>query len=445
MAWRKRKFDLDSAHRNLKCKHCEQTFRFQNVLENHVKCVHKCRTCGKVVTDSDMKDHTAMHNRETEVEEEAKRKEKQFYDDFMENVIRTKKLSEYQSAEELDFCYIFDNYRNDIDDELLLVFVRHGMKIGNHFQQLDDGQIIFLLENDAISMEDAVNLIDNTTYKSKAVQLIEYFLEKNVEIKPKWIAELIDENCDGALIDRIKQKHNFTFTDIYSESKHWLHKTREDFIDAVYAHFADPEDIVESTEDNSMEINEISMVSGSGTTKHIDDYLGSCYHYDEVNDKLSIFVGDDQRKIYLGRCKEMIENKNNLPKLIKKYHHAIKEYDKANEIVQEMFAEINAVTHREDDGYRCKEYFVMEPRKSDFLFEDLYKEYLPERNHWANIVSHTYFVISKKSDKPLEEGVVPSLESLAMRKIAKEKINFDQLPPQLKRKMKKLTSKKKKI
>lgn len=346
--------------------------------------IHKCHTCSKIVTENDKMDHAEMHKREKEEKVEIERKKKLFYDDFVEKFIRTKKLNEYQSVEKLDLDYIFKNYRKDIDDEQLLFFVRHGMEIGSQYEHLiDEKQTIFLLENDAVSEEDVEGLI---RIDDGETQIIEYFLKKSIAIKPQWVRELIFWGNEH-LIERIKETHNFQFEDIFSERGDFvdtcmlfIRKDQQRFYDAVHAHFPDP---------NYIEPKKFDFV----TTNHVDDYLHKRYCYDDEKDELSIVVGHDDYEISLGRCKYLIENENNLPELIAEYRDAIKGYVDANQEVSEN------------------------------------SDYLPSRNDWANIVAHTYFVIAQKPD------TVHRLEYLAMRIIAKEKINFDHLAPALKQKV----------
>lgn len=96
-----------------------------------------------------------------------------------------------------------------------------------------------------------------------------------------------------------------------------------------------------------------------------------------------------------------------------------------------MFEKIDELTDDEVyDEYRPRDdcycgYYRCCCRKSgnaNDLREEFNRELIPDRNYWANIVSHTYSVIAKKLD------TVHRLEYSAMRTIAKEEIDFNCLP-----------------
>lgn len=403
---------------NWSCEYCESGFGKKKDLDNHVKGSHTCQTCRQIVLKDDKNDYEEKHQREKEEEEKIKReierKKKQFYDNFMEKFVIPKKLNEYQSDEELDFDYILRNHRKKIGNDELLFFMKFGMEIREYDKLFSDEEVIFLLENDAVTPEEAASYI-YISYEHKT--LIEYFLNNGYDIQPQWVTDHIH---DDELIERIKEKHNFTFAEIHSQGLVWDNQSRKRFYMAVHKHFPDPDFKEEYPSPKDFACVE---------TKYVDDYLHSRYFYDEESDKLWIIVGYPERKILHEQCKKMIAD-DDLFELIGEYHDAITEYIEANKIVSETFDEIKHIR----DAQGSPRYYDDERKVGDeaYLYENLYKEYLPDRNYWANVVSRTYFVIAQKSDE------IPTLEFLAMKTIAEEKLKIGRLPAALNRKFKKL-------
>lgn len=204
-------------------------------------------------------------------------------------------------------------------------------------------------------------------------------MEKDYEIKPEWVANVID---DGGLVEEIKEKYTFTFYEVYEaredssifDKDHWKR-----FYKQVHEHFKDP---------NFKDRSANPFINFKrASTEHVPDHLHNRYFHDEENDQLYKIVRRKQRAISLGNCKELLQE--NLQDLIKQYYDAIKNYNYTKEIVDDLFAK------RDDDldeASSGKERLNL----LDYYDVEFYKEALPERKHAANQVSKLYFVISKK-------------------------------------------------
>lgn len=265
--------------------------------------------------------------------------------DFL--ILKTMNDNELTSDHELDFEYILQKYGEFIGGEELLHFIsKLNMNFHNHYERLKDDDIIYLLDNGAVSEEDAADYI--YSYVSSSEKLIEYFLDKGFKIEPHWVARNIYRDD---LIERIKSKCQFTFDEIYESRQIYFDEDEDNhFYVDVHKHFPDPD-----FEDPFEEVDpyeEFEHVS----TEHVEDHLHNRYWYDEENDELFAIVGgahpnvressqksfnDRQQKILIGKCKEML--KRDLQNLIDEYEEAIGAYEIANDEVSNLFKELNEI------------------------------------------------------------------------------------------------------
>lgn len=267
------------------------------------------------------------------------------------------------------------------------------MDFQDYYGRLKDYDIIYLLDNGAVSEGDATDWI--YSYVNNSEKVIEYFLKKGFKIEPHWVARNIN---NGDLIEHIKAKCQFTFDEIYESREIYFDEDENNqFYVEVHKHFPDPD-----FEDPFEEVDpyeEFKHVS----TEHVEDYLHNRYWYDEENDELFAIVGehfnnvrkstqkffnDRQRKILLGKCKEML--KRDVQNLIDEYKKTIEAYENANDEVSNLFKELNEIR---DNDVLTKSKREME---LEGTYDEIYQAALPERNACANDVSQLYFAISHK-------------------------------------------------
>lgn len=313
--------------------------------------------------------------------------------------VKNNKLGEYQPPPDFkpDFEYIFTEHQFE-KEELAALVKKFKLNLFEELYEvseyLSNEEIIYLLENDAISIEDIISWMDGLAvncFVGEALgEMVEYFLKKDYEITIKWIAALVYEGGHDELIEQIKKKYTtFTFDDIYGARDADSINTYSDndaikrFYVAVHEHFPDP-DFEDPFADPYEHFERVS-------TDHVNDHLCQRYFYDDEEDKLSVVVGfgENRREIPMGGCKEML--KRDLSDLIEEYQREVKEYDVLNAKVSEGFDEMDEVN--DDDTIKGEKKLY---RKEDIwkcsLRDDLY-----ERNDQANVVSKLYYVISMKS------------------------------------------------
>lgn len=373
------------------CDYCECTFQKKYELQNHVNFIHKCRTCYQIVLTEDIRiQHEVKHEADKRKKEESEKLHKQRDDDLVMNYVKTDKLDEYQPDPdyEPDEYYIFNKFY-DLNKEEMLKLVKkfdlEGILNGCDIDRFTCNEIIYLLENDALTIEDVTSFLDSTTYSlgydKISSELVTYFLDKDYEIKREWVAKVINDN---ALIERIKQKYTYTFDEVYEarqEQSFYDQRYWDEFYVQVHKHFPNPE-FEDPFADPFIDFKCVA-------TEHVQDYLHKRYFYNEDDEELSIVVGsgDNECDISLGGIKEMLER--NLPYLIQEYNEAIEEYRKSCAEIDECFKErekeLNAAL-TENHKQNIKDHY----------HDVLHKEYLSERNHMANVVSKLYFVIAQK-------------------------------------------------
>lgn len=389
------------------CDYCECTFQKKVQLKCHVGQVHGCATCGQTMLTKDVRsEHEIKHAEERREREENERKEMELKelqhqkdDDLILNYVKTNKLDEFPSDPDYqpDHQYIYNNFLHKLDNEELLRFAKKFGVSGifdddgefeDFFDRITYNQIVHLLENDVVSVEDVADYISNMTdsyYPPDIMpELVTYFLDKDYEIKREWVAKLVDR--DDALIERIKQKHTYTFDEIYGArdlSEFHQNADRDEFYKQVHEHFPDP--------DYEEPFANYKLVK----SKHVHDHLHHRYCYDKKNDELSILIKlysrNEHREISLGKCKELFQK--NLQELKMEYEKATKEYDEANQTVQDLFDEREAALDEDREEGRCHLTTL------DDYYDKIYGEAIPDRNFWANKVSMLYFVISKMKTK----------------------------------------------
>ncbi|XP_031623744.1 uncharacterized protein LOC116341037 [Contarinia nasturtii] len=389
--WNEKKRQKSHHH---SCYYCECTFQKKNELNGHMDSVHKCRTCRQILLTEDIRaQHKIKHEEEQRKRKELLNLQKQRDDDLVLNYVKTNKLDEYKTEPDYEpnFYHIVNHF--DLEKEQLLTLVKKFdvediLCFRGGCDTFTSEEIIYLLENDAVSVENVADFLNGMTWSlgddEVVSELVEYFLDKEINIKREWVAKVIN---DDALIERIKKKYTYSHDEIY-EARHrdsifpdndgW-----DEFYVQVHKHFPDP-DFEDPFADPYSHFKCV-------VTEHVHDHLHNRYFYDEEDDKLSIVVGgNNEREISLGSCKGMFTN--NLQSLIRKYNKATEQYDKANDEVSELFdkreEELNAkLTENQKLGIL------------DCYDHAIYKDALPERNEIANWVSKLYFVISmKKSD-----------------------------------------------
>lgn len=159
-------------------------------------------------------------------------------DDFVLAYVKASKLNEYrpQLNYQPDFDYIVFNYRFTREEWLAFVkkFKRrflnlfygsfHNRFFSHYFskqhcyleQQFTPEMIIYFLQNQALSVHDAIDFLKEVKHAIDCVKyvsaIVSYLLDRGVKIQAEWVAKLIK---DDALIARIKEKHAFTCEQIY--------------------------------------------------------------------------------------------------------------------------------------------------------------------------------------------------------------------------------------
>lgn len=253
-------------HKFWSCHYCECVFRDASSQQGHISNVHKCPKCHEfILTDDLCAQHKIKHDKEEELKMQQKLKEQQRQleieqecDNFVLNYVKTNKLDEYQLRPDckLDFSYIFSD-RFDLEkEELLAIVKKFDIDILSadlydcHERFLNGGEkIIYLLENGALSVESDsfLSWMDNLTYRIDATiinDMVEYFLDKDYEIKPNWVAAVASHIFErDEVIERIKEKYTFTFDEIYEAGYecHLENPDRREFYRNIHKHFPNPD------------------------------------------------------------------------------------------------------------------------------------------------------------------------------------------------------------
>lgn len=234
------------------CQYCERTFRKEVDRDDHVNSVHKCSTCYDVVlTDGMRAIHNSRHQQEAQLEQLELQQQHQKDDDFVLCYVKANELHEYRPSSEYepDFDYIFANHHFNQYELLQIVskfkseFLDSMFALQN-FGNIQCADLIHLVDNGALPIDDLANVVHSLLYEIHdedfVFKLISYLLEKDCEIKAEWIAETI---YNDELIERIKQKHTFTFEDVYEAGEGspiwalWSDDQKEAFRIQVNRHF----------------------------------------------------------------------------------------------------------------------------------------------------------------------------------------------------------------
>lgn len=380
-----------------KCNYCECVFPEEYRLKDHMRGAHRI-----VVLTANEQDpnksrppmfiQLPLLGRERE-EEQRRRAEMNLKDDDMVlNYMKTNKLDEYQPEPgyEPDCDYIFCNYYNFTKEQLLAFVKRFKVEdilTGRDNDCFTSEQIIYLLENEGVSIGDVAGFLDNMIWSLDddeiMSELVAYFLEKDYEIKREWVAKVIN---DDALIDDIKKKYTFTFDEIYEAREEdsictiYDKRAWDKFYVQVHKHFEDPE-FEDPFADPYIDFKCV-------LTEHVRDHLQNRYFYNEEKDELYIVLGqDDNRcKFSLGSCNEML--KRNLQDLISEYNEATEAYHIANDKISDLFSERDKEL---DDASEIEKEGIF-----DYYRDEIYGDAVPTRNEIANDLSKLYFVIARK-------------------------------------------------
>ncbi|XP_031626808.1 uncharacterized protein LOC116343060 [Contarinia nasturtii] len=380
------------------CDYCQCTFSEKNSQNNHSKDEHGCRQCNRMyLTKRNRIRHRELHkqeelNKQTKAAAEKKerendnRKNKKKTYAFVTDFLIPKKLDEFEPDPEClyDFNFIFRVYRWIVEKDDLVFFIkRMKMHFGDVYELIEADEVIYLLQNGAVSIDDASKWIDRIVTESKPV--IEYFLDNGIKIEPRWVARNITDN---RLIERIKIKHQFTFNEVYTSNYRSNCKTkklsdfeRDCFYVNVHHHFPNP-DFVDPFKNPYEEYTHV-------TSQHVKDILNNRYWYNQKDDELFILVGEKygnkrRRHISLGTCKNFMNR--DVKTLIDNYNSTIYDYEAAKEKVSKLFAQLETI--------KCD----VERRKSGeyaWISAELFKGALPERNTYAADIAKLYFIISQ--------------------------------------------------
>lgn len=239
------------------CRYCHCMFPNKTDCDYQMKRVHLCKYNAIMMTDNDQIHHKAKREEAARIAHLEQLQSKQVMqleilqyqrqremdDDFILVYVKANKLREYrpQLDYQPDFSYIFRN-RFEQDELVVRLVKKFKKEFFTHSFRFENVEIINLAEKGALSIEDIAGLLDcRMHWHKRGVALVSYLLDKNYKIKPNWVVLLI-RNDD--LIRRIKQKHSFTYNEIYiewqkndlfSEIYDW-----EEFNAQARKHFLDP-------------------------------------------------------------------------------------------------------------------------------------------------------------------------------------------------------------
>lgn len=369
------------------CHYCECVFRNKFERDSHVDRVHKCSNCADIILNDEIRTiHDAQHKQEDQLERLQEQRQRQMDDDFVLCYVNANKLDEYQpsSDQEPDIKYILSNY--EFEREELLQFVKKFKAEfidsfdSENFEEcpFEPADLAYLAENGALTNEDLAYFQDCFVGYEDDGSMLLYLLDRDYQIKPEWVANVIDND---ELVERVKQKHTFTFREIYETAEPDDEDEHNRFYVQVHRHFPNP-NFKDPFADPYEDFKTVK-------TEHVKDHLNSRYFYNSEEDKLSIVVGGDEneREIPLGGCAEMC--KRSLEVLVKEYEVAARIYDKLNERVSDLFDKREAELDEAYNQDKREEIF-------DYYHDEIWGEALPIRNEQANIVSKLYFVISLK-------------------------------------------------
>lgn len=374
---------------------------------------HECHDCHELLTSAE---EETLHKQKHEEERLAI---KQATDDFVKLFVLPNHLDDYNGEFQISFDHLFSTYRENITLEHLEFFItKLDLDIMKYSYAFGSDNIISLFERNVITEKKLTDVISDNPLET--YDLIEYLLEHNYSIEADWVGILIRYGVDDELIESIKEKHNFTFDEIFGAVRCWDDRSEREFHKAVHKFFPDS-DFEESEpeshtywqsypdSDSDSEVGPDVSEFVNVATYITNDYLHHKYHYDESEDQLWIMVRTGA-KFNIGKLCEL--NKLGLHTLLKKYKTAIDVYKFANERVQKLF-------NRLEFGH----YF-----DRDYLNEGLYDHAIPFRNDCANMVSKIYFVIAEKAK-------CISLECIAIKNILDNNLDYFSLPKLLKEKI----------
>lgn len=324
---------------------------------------------------------------ERQLEALKKQRQRELNDDFVLCYIKANKPADCrsQSGFKPDYRYIIKNFTFE-NEELLRLVKKFKSEFRDTLHYRSDHKfpfewwsLFYLVEHNALSLEDVATLLDNLMYGSANVdfvlKILAFLLDNDYKIKPEWVANAINDN---ALMERIKAKHTFTFDEIF-EASNWNPYSHDDERNALCAkirrHFPD-----------SGQYAHFKCVQ----TNLVRDHLKNWYFYDREMDELSMVVGIDaiEREIPLGHCAEMMQK--SLYELIASYEKATRDYEELNEHIENLFQRRDAVLNREalSANERCEMWKNLD--------EEIQSAALSARDQQEEIVSKLYFVISMR-------------------------------------------------
>lgn len=315
-------------------------------------------------------------------------------DDFVLGYVKANRMNEYRSHLDYvpDFDYIMFNYRFEKDEWLPFVkkFKRPFLELlfnsfdiyfddyGYFIEQINAQLIAYLLENRALSVQDAIDflniLVKKVGHDDYVFVVISHLLDNGCKINAEWVAKAIH---DDGLIERIKEKQTFTFSDIHKarswDSSAFGVEAMEMFYARLQKHFFDAE--FENPFDDLH------------VTKRIRLDNQEWYRYKNVRDELSHFI--EGRPCSSGCFPEMMTK--SLGALVREYIQAVEIYDELDEKLADLIAEYDRkIDAFEDD--RGAEYQQL----LDDYEREIDGEAEPQRDEQGAAVVRVYFAISMK-------------------------------------------------
>lgn len=226
---------------SIQCDYCQCTFYTHNLRGQHM-LLHQCAYCGSDCFAVDGgRTCELRHEQEYQLEELQDRRQREMDDNFVFAYVKAFRLTEYRPQlddYEPNFDYILLNYRFEKEEWLTIIkkykrqFLHSffgsfkgwyliGLGKREHFtEQFNAEMFPYLLSNRAMNIQDVADFLqiifrkeENNAY---AKSIVSHLTDNGYTIKAEWVANVIN---DDELIERIKQKHTFTYDQIHKTSQ----------------------------------------------------------------------------------------------------------------------------------------------------------------------------------------------------------------------------------